>query len=460
MDLWYATRSLDSPDIDFSIPINLGNKINTLGDEITPYYDSENGELYFSSNGQPSMGGQDVFKATGEESIWTTPENLALPYNSTADDYYYTKTPNSNRGFFVSNRVFGVEKIRTTHEDIFEFVEKGDIPVTNTSAPPSSAAPSKSVAEKQKTIESPIKEATPIAETQPTEVVERVVVQAEEKTNISTQKENNLNTGKVVTASNPSPLFDSKDVLVGGKIADFEEMPVKKVLLSVYEKLDSNGKRLIENKFFESEQYQFSLPPNGEYVIQVKRDGYKNNEIEISTTDQNFVTQNILIEKIIAKPAKETIAAVETKPTTSIDYASESTDASLENIADTEPIARSVSTTSSGYDGSTYVTKGISNRDNLEYSTRAPRHGGVYYKVQLIADKTFSPTEKKFTKLEHLGRYDTEYLSEKRLYRVLLADYFSLNNAKEILQTVKENGFRRAFIVKYSDGKRLGMIYR
>ena len=60
MDLWYASRDLSSHAIDFTFPVNLGNKINTLGDEITPFYDIENGDMYFSSNGQPSMGGQDI----------------------------------------------------------------------------------------------------------------------------------------------------------------------------------------------------------------------------------------------------------------------------------------------------------------------------------------------------------------------------------------------------------------
>ena len=490
MDLWYSTRSLDSPDIDFTVPVNLGNKINTLGDEITPYYDMENGDLYFSSNGQPTMGGQDIFKATGEKSTWTTPENLALPYNTTADDYYYIQTPNSNRGFLVSNRVFGVEKIRTTHEDIFEFVVKSDNPVSNISVPTSRNVPVTSVAK----IEEPVEEKvidTPVVEIQTTMVQSAPIVTEEVATTI-VKKESTPTTApiieetlvetefpetttvietvapevveKPIATSTSSPLIAGNDVLINGVVSDFNNTTINKVLVSVYEIMESNGQRLIENKYFENGNYEFSLPPNGDYLIQVRREGYKSNEIGVSTRGEKFMSQNISIEQVerliqeqphAVEPIVLEEPKINTSPTESpavVAYQEESTY--------TEPAVSSTTTTSKVYEDMTYITKGISKRDNLEYSTRAPRHGGAYYKIQLIADKTFSPSAPKFANLQHLGRYDTEYLSERGIYRVLLADFFSLESAKEVLQTVKENGFKRAFVVKYIDGERLGMFYR
>jgi hypothetical protein len=109
LDIWYVTRDLGSDNMDFTFPVNLGPVINTLGDEISPYYDTEEEMLYFSSNGLPSLGGLDIFKSSGNEVNWTTPMNVGLPLNSGADDYDYTRTTSGFGGYFSSNRVL-VEK--------------------------------------------------------------------------------------------------------------------------------------------------------------------------------------------------------------------------------------------------------------------------------------------------------------------------------------------------------------
>ena len=48
MDIWYTTRAISSDDMDFTYPINAGATINTIGDEITPFYDLKNNTLYLS----------------------------------------------------------------------------------------------------------------------------------------------------------------------------------------------------------------------------------------------------------------------------------------------------------------------------------------------------------------------------------------------------------------------------
>ncbi|MFK7979840.1 MAG: hypothetical protein AB8G86_07660 [Saprospiraceae bacterium] len=121
MDIWYSTRNIASDDIDFTYPINAGEKINTIGDEITPFYDLTNNTLYYSSNGKVTLGGWDIFQAKGALDQWTTVENLGIPINSSADDFYYVLKPSGKGGFLASNRLYGAEKISTQHEDIFEF---------------------------------------------------------------------------------------------------------------------------------------------------------------------------------------------------------------------------------------------------------------------------------------------------------------------------------------------------
>ena len=65
LDIWVTERQLTSSAFDFTFPKNLGTSVNTIGDELTPYYSTEEEALYFSSNGHVSIGGQDVFKAVG-----------------------------------------------------------------------------------------------------------------------------------------------------------------------------------------------------------------------------------------------------------------------------------------------------------------------------------------------------------------------------------------------------------
>lgn len=82
---------------------NLGPEINSPGNEMFPTF-RKNGELYFSSDGHPGMGGLDIFKAVwSNDSIWIV-TNMQSPVNSSADDFGMTFEGDFTRGFFSSNR--------------------------------------------------------------------------------------------------------------------------------------------------------------------------------------------------------------------------------------------------------------------------------------------------------------------------------------------------------------------
>ena len=98
LDLWRVEM-----DGRFIGAQNLGPDINTAGNEMFPTF-RRNGELYFSSDGHPGMGGLDIFKAVStSDSTWTI-ENLKSPVNSFADDFGMTFEGDYTRGFFSSNR--------------------------------------------------------------------------------------------------------------------------------------------------------------------------------------------------------------------------------------------------------------------------------------------------------------------------------------------------------------------
>lgn len=82
---------------------NLGEPINTSGDEMFPTF-RPNGDLYFSSNGHPGLGGLDIFIAkVGPDKRYYL-EHPGFPLNSQGDDFGMTFEGPHNRGFFSSNR--------------------------------------------------------------------------------------------------------------------------------------------------------------------------------------------------------------------------------------------------------------------------------------------------------------------------------------------------------------------
>jgi len=81
---------------------NLGEFINTEGDEMFPYMRSDS-VLYFSSNGHVGMGGLDLFKAQMTASGGWKVENMGVPMNSSADDFGITFGEGES-GYFTSNR--------------------------------------------------------------------------------------------------------------------------------------------------------------------------------------------------------------------------------------------------------------------------------------------------------------------------------------------------------------------
>lgn len=82
---------------------NLGEPINTPGNEMFPTFRS-NGDLYFSSDGHPGMGGLDIFIAHPGKTGRYVLEHPGYPLNSQGDDFGMTFEGVKNRGFFSSNR--------------------------------------------------------------------------------------------------------------------------------------------------------------------------------------------------------------------------------------------------------------------------------------------------------------------------------------------------------------------
>ncbi len=121
-DIYYATYKGNN---EYSDPVNLGPRINSIGDEDTPFY--RDGILYFSSNGHPGIGGYDIFMSTWNGTNWSKPQNMSMPYNSSADDLYFMLDQEGYHGFLTSNRISeGARSLKgkTCTDDIYNVILK------------------------------------------------------------------------------------------------------------------------------------------------------------------------------------------------------------------------------------------------------------------------------------------------------------------------------------------------
>jgi peptidoglycan-associated lipoprotein len=114
-DIYYATYKGDGV---YGDPVNLGPKLNTVGDEITPFY--RDGTLYFSSTGHPGLGGFDIFNTVWDGTRWSEPANMGKGFNTSLDDLYFMIDNEGYSGFLLSNRPGGRSvKSKTCCDDIY-----------------------------------------------------------------------------------------------------------------------------------------------------------------------------------------------------------------------------------------------------------------------------------------------------------------------------------------------------
>ncbi len=114
-DLYYVNINSDG---SYSEPINLGPTVNTENREHFPFI-SDEGHLFFSSNGHLGLGMLDIFVSEFVNNQYTKPINLGAPINSQYDDFnlnYY----NNTQGFFASNR-------KRADDNIYSFTQTGEI---------------------------------------------------------------------------------------------------------------------------------------------------------------------------------------------------------------------------------------------------------------------------------------------------------------------------------------------
>ncbi len=101
-DLYYSVRQANGK---FGEAMNMGDSINTAGDEYAPYIHPDNKTLYFTSDGWPGYGGADLFMMRrDQEGYWGLPENLGYPINTVDEDAYIAVSADGKTAYYASDR--------------------------------------------------------------------------------------------------------------------------------------------------------------------------------------------------------------------------------------------------------------------------------------------------------------------------------------------------------------------
>ena len=113
-DIWLS-RQL--PDGRWGKPENLGPNINTAKDEEAPFITNDGAALYFSSNGHPGLGEQDIFMSRqSSENEWSKAVNLGTPVNSSYRELGFFLTADGKTGYISTDRETGLGGM-----DIYKF---------------------------------------------------------------------------------------------------------------------------------------------------------------------------------------------------------------------------------------------------------------------------------------------------------------------------------------------------
>ena len=86
-------------------PVNLGDSVNTPGNEMSPFIHSDGKTLYFASDYWPGVGGFDIFYCRQKnDSVWTTPKNIGYPINSYKDEQGLVVDASGKKAYYSSDR--------------------------------------------------------------------------------------------------------------------------------------------------------------------------------------------------------------------------------------------------------------------------------------------------------------------------------------------------------------------
>jgi hypothetical protein len=105
LDIWVSQADDKG---EWGKPINLGLTINTPLNEDSPFIHADGVTLFFSSDGHPTMGSNDIFRTEFVDGKWSKPVNLGYPINSIEYDGFFSLSSDKKTGYYSAVREDGV----------------------------------------------------------------------------------------------------------------------------------------------------------------------------------------------------------------------------------------------------------------------------------------------------------------------------------------------------------------
>lgn len=271
LDIYVCER--DPATGDWGKVVNLGDVVNTRGNEDSPFIHPDGNTLYFTSNGHPTMGSSDIFVSFLKDGVWSKPRNLGYPVNSIEYDGFFTISADKKTGYYTTMREDGYGDTDIYRINFLEIVEeeKEAPPVVVVADPEIPADPS------------PI-DTLAVASAAPQEIVEEhfidPLVQLHKDLNIVTVLK-----GKVIDAGTAQPL-DATITLVNN---ENNEVMV----------------RIKSNK--ETGDFELHIPHGGNYGVATERKGYLFNSINFNVPQfaeyQEIDTHIIMVKAEVGSKA-------------------------------------------------------------------------------------------------------------------------------------------------------------
>ncbi len=256
---------------DWSKAANMGSTINTSGNEDSPFMHPDGETLYFSSDGHPTMGGNDIFKSEFKDGRWQKPANLGYPINSIEYDGFFTISADKKTGYYSTLREDGLGSA-----DIYTVTFLEPLPEEK---PILLVSTSSEIVKEQKQTE-PEKEEPIKTESIKTEPVKEVVLVEAPKETVEPAKE------EVKTEDFVDPIIQfHKDlkivtVLKGKVIDETTTAPLSAVISLVNNQTHKIIAKI--NSDPATGNFELTIPHGGNYGVATEKDGYLFNSINFN----------------------------------------------------------------------------------------------------------------------------------------------------------------------------------
>ena len=240
--------------------VNMGSTINTPGNEDSPFLHSDGVTLYFSSDGHPTMGGNDIFKSDFKDGKWHKPTNLGYPINSIEYDGFFTISADKKTGYYSTLRQDGLGSADIYTVTFLEPLPE-EKPILLVSASPEfvdekkPAVPEPIKEEVIAVVEVPIEKIEPVKEKVKTEDYVDPIVQFHKDLKIVTVLK-----GKVIDETTAAPLSATISL-------------VNNTTHKVIAKINSDPSTGI---------FELTIPHGGNYGVATERAGYLFNSINFN----------------------------------------------------------------------------------------------------------------------------------------------------------------------------------